>query len=42
MEMTDPGSPRSREQRYRLTDLGRSLQAALPAARHEDTEGDPE
>jgi DNA-binding HxlR family transcriptional regulator len=29
VEMKDPGSPRSRQQRYRLTDLGRRLRAEL-------------
>lgn len=33
VEMTDPGSPRSPQQRYRLTDLGRRLRAELDAGR---------
>jgi hypothetical protein len=39
LEMTDPGSPRSRQQRYRLTDLGRKLQVEL-ASRDNDGQED--
>jgi hypothetical protein len=42
VEMTDPGSPRSRQQRYRLTALGRRCQAELASRGPDDAERDPE
>jgi len=42
VEMTDPGSPNSPKQRYRLTDLGRHLRAALASRSAEAAEEDPE
>jgi len=42
VEMTDPGSPRSTEQRYRLTDLGRDCQAELASRGPNDAEKTPE
>jgi ATP-dependent DNA helicase RecG len=42
VEMTDPGSPNSPKQRYRLTDLGRHLRATLASRSAEAAEEDPE
>ena len=42
VEMTDPGSPNSPKQRYRLTDLGRQLRAALASRSAEAAEEDSE
>ncbi|MCC6496679.1 MAG: hypothetical protein IT193_10540 [Propionibacteriaceae bacterium] len=42
VEMTDPASPNSPRQRYRLTDLGRRLRAKLLAREPGTKERDPE
>ena len=42
IEMTDPTSPNSPQQRYRFTDLGRRLRDDLAAREPDDTEKDPE